>query len=120
MRYRQGGVYLHAAPIFHGADFAAMFAAPTFSTLQVTVPRFSPRTFCEAVEQERITHTLLAPTMLNTLTKFPGAKQFDLTSLEVLAFGGSPMPVELYRRTRRMLPARPGLKGNAGSNLSNA
>jgi hypothetical protein len=58
--------------------------------------------------------------MLNTLTKFSGAKQFDLTSLEVLAFGGSPMPVELYRRTRRMLPARPGLKGNTGSNLSNA
>src|SRR5260370_25931970 len=55
-----------------------MFAAPTFGTLQVTVPRFSPRTFCEAVEKERITHTLLAPTMLNTLTKFSGAKQFDL------------------------------------------
>jgi long-chain acyl-CoA synthetase len=81
-----------------------MFAAPTFGTLQVTVPRFSPRTFCEAVEKERITHTLLAPTMLNTLTKFSGAKQFDLSSLEVLAFGGSPMPVELYRRTRRLLP----------------
>jgi acyl-CoA synthetase (AMP-forming)/AMP-acid ligase II len=104
MRYRQGGAYLHAAPIFHGADFPAMFAAPTFGTLQVTVPRFSPRTFCEAVEKERITHTLLAPTMLNTLTKFSGAKQFDLSSLEVLAFGGSPMPVELYGRTRRMLP----------------
>ena len=93
MRYRQGGAYLHAAPIFHGADFPAMFAAPTFGTLQVTVPRFSPRAFCEAVEKERITHTLLAPTMLNTLTKFSGAKQFDLSSLEVLAFGGSPMPL---------------------------
>jgi long-chain acyl-CoA synthetase len=99
MRYRQGGAYLHAAPIFHGANFPAMFAAPTFGTLQVTVPRFSPRTFCEAVEKERITHALLAPTMLNTLTKFSGAKQFDLSSLEVLAFGGSPMPVELYGRT---------------------
>ena len=104
MRYRQGGVYLHAVPIFHGADFPAMFAAPTFGSLQVTMPRFSPRAFCEAVEKERITHTLLPPTMLNTLTKFSGAKQFDLSSLEVLAFGGSSMPVELYRRTRRLLP----------------
>ena len=103
MRYRQGGAYLHAAPIFHGADFPAMFAAPTFGALQVTVPRFSPRAFCEAVEKERITHTLLAPTMLNTLTNFSGAKQFDLSSLEVVAFGGSPMRVELYRRTRRLL-----------------
>jgi hypothetical protein len=88
MRYRQGEpAYLHAAPIFHGADFLAMFAAPTFGTLQVTVSCFSPRAFCEAIEKEEITHTLLAPTMLNTLTKFSGAKQFDLNSLEVLAFG---------------------------------
>jgi long-chain acyl-CoA synthetase len=103
MGYRQGGAYLHAAPIFHGADFPAMFAAPTFGALQVTVPRFSPGTFCEAVQKERITHTFLIPTMLNTLTEFPDAKQFDLSSLEVLAYGGSPMPVELYRRTRRLL-----------------
>jgi acyl-CoA synthetase (AMP-forming)/AMP-acid ligase II len=30
MRYREGGVYLHAAPIFHIADFPAMFAAAAF------------------------------------------------------------------------------------------
>ena len=28
MGYREGGVYLHAAPIFHIADFPATFAAP--------------------------------------------------------------------------------------------
>jgi long-chain acyl-CoA synthetase len=104
MRYRQGGVYLHAAPIFHSADFPAMFAAPTFGASQIAVPRFSPRTFCDAVEKERITHTVLAPTMIKMLTEFPEAKRFDLSSLEVLAYGGSPMSVELYRRTRRMLP----------------
>src|SRR5438445_1899515 len=30
MRYQEGSVYLHAAPIFHIADFPAMFAAPVF------------------------------------------------------------------------------------------
>ena len=43
--------------------------------------------------------------MLNTLTKFSGAEQFDLSSLKVLAFGGSPVPVRLYRRARRLLPS---------------
>ena len=104
MRYRQGAVYLHAVPIFHGADFPAMFAAPAFGALQVAVPRFSPRTFCEAVEKERISQTVLVPAMINKLTDFADATRFDLSSLEVLAYGGSPMPVELYRRTRRMLP----------------
>ena len=35
MRYTEGGVYLHAAPIFHIADFPSMFAAPAFGASQV-------------------------------------------------------------------------------------
>jgi acyl-CoA synthetase (AMP-forming)/AMP-acid ligase II len=104
MRYRQGGVYLHAASIFNGADFLAMFAAPTFGALQVAVPRFSPRAFCEAVEKERISQTVLVPAMINMLTDFADATRFDLSSLEVVACGGSPLPVEVYQRARQMLP----------------
>jgi acyl-CoA synthetase (AMP-forming)/AMP-acid ligase II len=104
MRYRQGGVYLHAASIFPGADFPAMFAAPAFGALQVAVPRFSPRTFCEAVEKERISQTVLGPAMIKMLTDFADARRFDLSSLEIMAYGGSPLPVEVYQRTRQMLP----------------
>src|SRR6201984_1094216 len=104
MGYREGGVYLHAAPIFHIADFPAMFAAPAFGASQVTIPKFSPQGFCELVERERITHTVLVPTMLNLLTQFPEAKSYDLSSLEVLAYGGSPMAPELVHQTRMLLP----------------
>src|SRR5258708_826039 len=97
MRYREGGVYLHAAPIFHIADFPAMFAAPAFGAYQVTIPKFSPQIFCETVERERVTHTVLVPTMINLLTQFPDLRKFDLSSLEVLAYGGSPMAPELIR-----------------------
>jgi long-chain acyl-CoA synthetase len=104
MGYREGGVYLHAAPIFHIADFPAMFAAPAFGASQVTIPKFSPQGFCELVERERVTHTVLVPTMLNLLTQFLEAKSYDLSSLEVLAYGGSPMAPELVRRVRELLP----------------
>jgi acyl-CoA synthetase (AMP-forming)/AMP-acid ligase II len=104
MGYREGGVYLHAAPIFHIADFPAMFAAPAFGARQVTIPRFSPQGFCELLQRERVTHTVLVPTMLNLLTQMPEAKPYDLSSLEVLAYGGSPMAPELVRRTRKLLP----------------
>src|SRR6201993_498328 len=84
MRYRESGVYLHAAPIFHIADFPAMFAAPAFGASQVTIPKFSPQTFCETVERERVTHAVLVPTMINLLTQFKGLSSFDLGSLEGL------------------------------------
>jgi long-chain acyl-CoA synthetase len=104
MPYREGGVYLHAAPIFHIADFPAMFAAPAFGACQVTIPKFSEQSFCETVERERVTHTVLVPTMINLLMQFPELRRYDLSSLEVLAYGGSPMAPELIHRTREMLP----------------
>jgi acyl-CoA synthetase (AMP-forming)/AMP-acid ligase II len=104
MRYREGGSYLHAAPMFHIADLPAMFAAPAFGASQVSLPRFNPLKFCEEVEKQRITHTVLVPTMINLLTQLPDFSRFDLSSLEVLAYGGSPIAPELIRRTRELLP----------------
>jgi long-chain acyl-CoA synthetase len=104
MRYREGGVFLHAAPIFHIADFPAMFAAAAFGASQVSIPKFSPQSFCETVQRERVSHCVLVPTMINLLTQFPAARKYDLSSLEVLAYGGSAMAPELIRRTRELLP----------------
>ena len=104
MRYREAGVYLHAAPIFHIADFPAMFAAPMFGASQVTLPRFQPETFCQVVAKERVNYTVLVPTMINFLTQFAESNPHDLTSLEMLAYGGSPMAPQLIRKIRELLP----------------
>jgi long-chain acyl-CoA synthetase len=104
MRYTEGGTYLHAAPIFHIADFPSMFAAPAFGASQITIPKFGAQIFCETVAREHVTHTVLVPTMINLLTQFPDARKYDLSSLRVLAYGGSPMAPELVHRTRELLP----------------
>jgi acyl-CoA synthetase (AMP-forming)/AMP-acid ligase II len=104
MEYREGGVWLHAAPMFHIADFPVMFAAPGFGACQVTIPKFSPQAFCDAVARERVSHAVLVPTMINLLAQFPGITEYDLTSLEVLGYGGSPMAPELIHRTRTLFP----------------
>jgi len=104
MRYREGGAYLHAAPIFHIADFPAMFAAPMFGASQVTLARLQPKVFCEVVSKERVNYTVLVPTMINFLIQFAESNPHDLTSLEMLAYGGSPMAPQLIRKTRELLP----------------
>jgi long-chain acyl-CoA synthetase len=110
MSHREGGVYLHAAPMFHIADFPIMFAAPAFGICQATIPKFSPRSFCETVERQGVTHTILVPTMINLLVQFPDLKKYDLTSLEGLGYGGSPMAPALIHRTREVLPNVPLLQ----------
>jgi len=102
--YREGGVYLHAAPLFHIADFPFMFAAPAFGTCQVTIPKFNPQAFCETVQRERVTRTVLVPTMINLLTQFEGLAHYDLSSLVELGYGGSPIAPELIHRVRQALP----------------
>jgi long-chain acyl-CoA synthetase len=102
--YREGGVYLHAAPLFHIADFPFMFAAPAFGTCQATIPKFNPQAFCETVQKERVTRTVLVPTMINVLTQFEQLAHYDLSSLVELGYGGSPIAPELIHRTRQALP----------------
>src|SRR6202035_843227 len=41
---------------------------------------------------------------INLLTQFLETKTYDLSSLQVLAYGGSPMAPELVHRTRKVLP----------------
>jgi long-chain acyl-CoA synthetase len=100
----EGAVHLHAAPIFHIADFPFMFATPAFAACQVTIPKFSPESFCETVQRERVTHTVLVPTMINMLTQSPEVQKYDVTTLRHLGYGGSPMAPELVHRTRQVLP----------------
>ena len=104
MPYHERGVYLHAAPLFHVADFPVLFAAPAFGACQVTISKFSPQSFCETVQRERVTRTVLVPTMINMLTQFADVEKYDLTSLKQLGYGGSPMAPELIHRTREVLP----------------
>src|SRR5262249_24349289 len=104
MPYKERGVYLHAAPMFHIADFPFLFGAPAFGACQVTIPKFSPEHFCETVERERVSHTVLVPTMLALLTQYPGLEHHDLTSLEMIGYGGSPIAPALLARTRQVAP----------------
>ena len=104
MPYKEKGVYLHAAPMFHIADLPFLFGAPAFGACQVTIPKFSAQSFCETVERERVSHTVLVPTMVSVLTQYPDFHNHDLTSLEVIGYGGSPIAPALISQARHMLP----------------
>src|SRR5580692_2904146 len=104
LAYREKAVFLHASPMFHIADFPAMFAAPVFGAAQATLDRFDAPSFCAAVQANGITHTVLVPSMINTLCQFQDLAVFNLDSLEVLAYGGSPIAPAVIRDARKLVP----------------
>jgi acyl-CoA synthetase (AMP-forming)/AMP-acid ligase II len=104
LAYREKAVFLHASPMFHIADFPAMFAAPVFGAAQMTLERFDALSFCTSVQTHGVTHTVLVPSMINTLCQFQELTAFNLGSLDVLAYGGSPIAPALVQEVRRALP----------------
>jgi long-chain acyl-CoA synthetase len=104
LEYRENAVFLHASPMFHIADFPAMFAAPVFGAAQMALPHFDPPSFCASVQANGVTHTVLVPSMINTLCQFEELHRYNLESLDVLAYGGSPIAPALIKDIRKLLP----------------
>jgi fatty-acyl-CoA synthase len=71
----------------------------------VVLPRFDPGEVLRTIEQERITATMLVPSMLYALLDHPDADSVDLSSLETVYYGASAInPVRLAEAIRRWGP----------------
>jgi long-chain acyl-CoA synthetase len=102
--HREDDVYLHAAPMFHLADGGSTYAITWVGGRHVTIPAFDPELWLRTVAAERVTRAVLVPTMVNMLVNHPTLAEHDVSSLQTLTYGASPMPEELLRRAMKALP----------------
>ena len=100
MRLSEHSVYLHAAPLFHIADFPFVFAATASGACQLVTPRLSPSAFCQTVQRERVSHSVLLPTTTNLLAQLPELHRYDLSSVKQIGYSGSPITPETIRQTK--------------------
>jgi long-chain acyl-CoA synthetase len=90
--------------MFHVAGIANLLACTWVGATQVVLPRFDAAAVLETIERERITHTVLVPTMLAMLLDAPGSEAADLSSLRHVQYAASPISAELQRRVLERLP----------------
>jgi long-chain acyl-CoA synthetase len=90
--------WLHTAPMFHLADVCAIFSLTMLGACHVFIPMFHPVHTLLAMQDEKVTTTVLVPTMLNAVLNHPDIDNYDLSSVRQLIYGASPMPVELLKR----------------------
>jgi fatty-acyl-CoA synthase len=96
--------FLMCTPLSHAG---AAFFVPTLMAggSMVVLPRFEPGEVLRAIEQHRITATMLVPSMLYALMDHPDAATADLSSLETVYYGASAInPVRLGEAIRRWGP----------------
>jgi acyl-CoA synthetase (AMP-forming)/AMP-acid ligase II len=82
--------YLALAPLSHAS---IMPFVATFFTGGATYTLNAPdlAAWCKTVQEERITHALLVPTLLYRLIEMNSTEVYDLSSLRTLVYGAAPI-----------------------------
>lgn len=98
------GSVLLAAPIYHVAGLSAVLTAAFSGRRIVLMRQFQAEAWLRLVEEERVTHAFLVPTMLKRVLDSPAFAEADLSSLQVLSYGAAPMPLSVIRRAIEAFP----------------
>lgn len=99
-----GGTYLHAAPMFHLANAAAMYLNFLVGNTHAVVRMFTPDGVAGAIETFGVTDILLVPTMIQMLADHPGIEKRDLSSLVRVIYGASPISEAVLDRAMARFP----------------
>jgi len=96
--------FLMCTPLSHAG---AAFFVPTIvkGGEMVVLSKFDPAEVLRVIEEQRITATMLVPSMIYALMDHPDSHTRDLSSLETVYYGASAMnPVRLAEAIRRFGP----------------
>ena len=100
-------VNIVAMPLFHvgGTSWALGSMSAGGRTIIVREP--VPSALLRIIESRKATHAFFVPAVAGMLLAGPGRARSALRSLQVLAYGGAPMPARLMERTLNALPTTP-------------
>ena len=94
---KPGDMILHAASLIHASG---TFILPFWlrGGMSGILPGFDPPSYLEAIERWRPTALCLVPTMLQMLFEQERIDRVDMSSVETILYGASPMPRPLIER----------------------
>jgi acyl-CoA synthetase (AMP-forming)/AMP-acid ligase II len=104
-RIGESEVFLHQTPMFHAASMSGIVGVPAVGGVSVCVPLFDPVAVMDAIEQHKVTMTVMVPTMIGMLLSHEAFRPERLKSLVRLTYGASPMPAALLDKLLQALPA---------------
>jgi long-chain acyl-CoA synthetase len=94
-------VHLCTGPLYHAAPLAFSLAAPASMGVPIVLmDGWDAETTLALIEQHRVTHTHMVPTMFHRLLSLPDdvKARYDISSLIFIIHGAAPCPVEVKQR----------------------
>jgi long-chain acyl-CoA synthetase len=96
-----GDCHLCTGPLYHAAPLAFSLAIPlAFGATVVLMDHWDPEEALRLVEEHRVTHTHMVPTMFHRLLSLPDdvRDKYDLSTLRYVLHGAAPCPPVVKRR----------------------
>ncbi|MCO5070811.1 MAG: long-chain fatty acid--CoA ligase [Rhizobiaceae bacterium] len=90
-------------PLFHIGAKIIQLAQHWRAGMVVVQKGFDARAILSCIEDERITVTHMAPTMIQTLLEHPEISQTDLSSLRMIVYAAAPMPIPVLKKGLKLL-----------------
>ncbi|HWS76084.1 MAG TPA: long-chain-fatty-acid--CoA ligase [Quisquiliibacterium sp.] len=98
-------IALISGPLFHVGAAGLCVPAMVSGGRVVVLSKFEPGEVLRLIEEQKATVMSCVPTMLRMVVDHPDAGTRDLSSFQTLLYGAAPMPEELVRDARRLMPA---------------
>ena len=109
----QAPAFLAVAPISHVTGTNVVPVLLRGGTVHM-LPKFDPDLMLDTIQRQRIGAVLSVPTMVYALLDHPTLSKFDLSSLQLLMYGASPMaPARLAEGLARIGPVFTQLYGQS-------
>ncbi|HWE33284.1 MAG TPA: AMP-binding protein [Solirubrobacteraceae bacterium] len=88
------------APMYHSAPNAQSLFSVALGIDLTVMARFDPERFLAIIEEQRITHAQVVPTMFVRLLELPDEikQRYDLSSLEAVVHAAAPCPGHVKKR----------------------
>jgi 2-furoate---CoA ligase len=104
--YRFADRTLGVMPLYHTMGIHSLLAMHHIGGCYVCQPDWDAGEALRLIERERISSIYLAPTLYHDLVHHPRRADFDLSSVETLAYAGAAMPSALVERCVEILRPR--------------
>ncbi|TDD35874.1 long-chain fatty acid--CoA ligase [Actinomadura sp. KC06] len=98
-----GSVVCVPSPLFHVSGTGWLFYCLGRGARSVFLTDASPEGVLRVLQDVRATHMLSVPAVVQTLVQSPAVAGADLSSLDTLIYGGSPMPPAVIEEARTVL-----------------
>jgi acyl-CoA synthetase (AMP-forming)/AMP-acid ligase II len=85
-------------PLFHIAGNTHFRSTLYIGGCNIIMKFFDPAATLQTIQDERATHMDIVPTHLAAMLNLPDLKKYDISSMEFLWYGGSPMPLEVLKK----------------------